>query len=179
MFKEKGVEVQVSYSNLNIGHVIAFHPISGDWIYIPNTDQKVYDGMSEFEYKSMLERDLGPPQKRRRNVYDAHNNPTICDAKKRKNKAKSDKVKLKAQKKAQAAKEKAQRLKEQGKEDLSKPVELGTGNLKDKLNNIATQHKPTEAEEPQETLSTPEPVAEVKATTAKPRKKGSRIRAKY
>jgi putative transposase len=176
MYKDKGLEIQVSFSNLNIGHIIAFHPISDEWIFVPNTNQKVYDGMSEFEYKSMLDNEIGPPQKKRRNVYDAHNNTTINNAIERKNKALAEKVKLKAQKKALAAKEKAEKLKKQGKEDLTKPVELGKGNLAEKLANLVNQHKPKEKEVHDEPSPPVDTDTEVEVTEQKPRKKGSRIR---
>ncbi len=179
MFKEKGLEIKVSYSNLNIGHIIAFHPISGEWIFVPNTNQKVYDGMSEFEYKSMLDNEIGPMQKKIRNVYDAHNNSAINNAIERKNKAKAEKAKLKAQKKALAAKAKAEKLKKQGKEDLSKPVELGKGNLAGKLKNIANQNKPKDKEVHDEPSPPVEVDTEVEVTEQKTRKKGSRIRGKF
>jgi putative transposase len=179
MFKEKGLEVQVSYSNLNIGHIIAFHPISGEWIFVPNTNQKVYDGMSEFEYKSMLDREIGPMQKKIRNVYDAHNNSAINNAIERKNTAQSEAAKLKAKKKALAAKEKAEKLKKQGKEDLSKPVELGKGILAGKLKNIANQHKPKEKEIIDDSSQPVEPDTEVEVTEHKAPKKGSLIRGEF
>jgi putative transposase len=179
MFKEKGLEVQVSYSNLNIGHIIAFHPISGEWIFVPNTNQKVYDGMSEFEYESMLDREIGPMQKKRRNVYDAHNNTAIQNAIERKNTAQSEVAKLKAKKKALAAKEKAEKLKKQGKEDLSKPVELGKGILAGKFKNIANQHKPKDKEVHDEPSPPVEADTEIEVTEQKTRKKGSRIRGQF
>jgi putative transposase len=179
MFKEKGLEVQVSYSNLNIGHIIAFHPISGEWIFVPNTNQKVYDCMSEFEYKSMLDREIGPMQKKIRNVYDAHNNSAINNAIERKNTAQSEAAKLKAKKKALAAKEKAEKLKKQGKEDLSKPVELGKGILAGKLKNIANQHKPKEKEIIDDSSQPVEPDTEVEVTEHKAPKKGSLIRGEF
>ena len=176
MYKDKGVEIQVSYSHLNIGHIIAFHPISKEWVFVPNTNQKVYDGMSELEYKSMLDNEVGPPQKKRRNVYDAHNNTAIQNAIERKNSVKSEAAKLKAKKKALAAKEKAETLKKQGKEDLTKPVELGKGNLAGKLATLANQHKPKEQEVHYEPSPPVESDTEVKVTEQKARKKGSRIR---
>jgi putative transposase len=179
MYKDKGLEIQVSYSNLNIGHIIAFHPISGEWIFVPNTNQKVYDGMSEFEYKSMLDNEIGPMQKKRRNVYDAHNNTAINNAIERKNKAKSDTAKLKAKKKSLAAKEKAEKLKKQGKEDLSKPIELGKGILAGKFKNIANQHKPKDKEVHDEPSPPVEADTEAEVTEQKTRKKGSRIRGQF
>ncbi|MBA6417547.1 transposase family protein [Colwellia sp. 6M3] len=179
MFKDKGLEIQVSYSNLNIGHIIAFHPISYEWIFVPNTNQRIYDGMSELEYKSMLDNEIGPSHKKKRNVYDAHNNTAIQNAIGRKNSVKSEEAKLKAKKKSLATKEKAEKLKKQGKEDLTKPVELGKGNLAGKLASLANQNKPKEKEVHDEPSPSVEVDTQVEVTEHKTRKKGSRIRAKF